>query len=383
MTAPTDRPRARCRRCHRAASHCLCDGLPSVDNRTDVVILQHPRERFHPAGSAPIARLGLRHCRVEVAGDGADGLAHRSLDLPGRTALLYPHDGAVDLETLAPGRRPERLVVLDGTWPQSRRLYFENPWLGALPHVTFRTDRESAYRVRRPPRREHLSTIESIVAALRILEPDTEGLDALLEAFVRMNDLQAAYMQAPDRTPRQQRPRHRADRRLPPELCSERVIVVYGELATIGDTHHLLQWVAVDAAADGARFQAILRPPGCMPGPRQLEHLGMDRSAFETGESIAAVRARFRTFCAGEPVLAAWNQRTLRLAREQLHHVGPTVLLKAAYTNLRGGACGSLTDVLRAEGLDAAPAPFRGRAAERVADAVAIARWLRARRGGS
>ena len=40
-----------CYRCHKAAIVCVCDGVERVLNRTGIVILQHPRERFHPIGT--------------------------------------------------------------------------------------------------------------------------------------------------------------------------------------------------------------------------------------------------------------------------------------------------------------------------------------------
>jgi hypothetical protein len=55
-------------------------------------------------------------------------------------------------------------------------------------------------------------------------------------------------------------------------------------------------------------------------------------------------------------------------------------VLKTAYSNLRNHAAGLLEDVLRREGLAWAPNPCRGRARERLGNALAVARWLRARR---
>ncbi|HHH10935.1 MAG TPA: DTW domain-containing protein, partial [Sorangium sp.] len=48
-----------CYRCHKPAVTCICARVKRVDNRTKIWLLQHPRERFHPIGTARIARLGL------------------------------------------------------------------------------------------------------------------------------------------------------------------------------------------------------------------------------------------------------------------------------------------------------------------------------------
>jgi DTW domain-containing protein YfiP len=120
--------------------------------------------------------------------------ARRSLSIPLEpapdTALLFPSAGAGDLRALPPEEHPRGLVVLDGTWSQARALYRENPWLHALPHLALSPDAPSRYRIRRAPRRDYVSTIEATVAALRILEPDTPGLDGLLEVFDSMIEAQ-------------------------------------------------------------------------------------------------------------------------------------------------------------------------------------------------
>ncbi|MBK8974854.1 MAG: DTW domain-containing protein [Planctomycetes bacterium] len=371
----TDRnARRRCPRCHRPAPTCVCADLPRIRNRTCIRILQHPRERFHPVGSAAIAELGLARCTVDVARD----LVCAPSD-PDGTALLFPSPASVDLAALAADERPRSLVVLDGTWRQAKRLYHENPWLAQLPHVRLDPERPSRYRVRRPPSARHLSTLESIVEALRLLEPETAGLDALLVAFDAMNARQAAFMRSPDRTPRWQQPRQRPSRRLPAGLFDDGLALVYAELApsacAVGGARDLLQFVAIRVGGDRRAFEAWLRPPAGAPDLAALHHLGLDASP--PWSSPAAARAAFAAFAADVPVLAAWNRLPLELAAEHFGWRGPTVLLKAAYANVRGGRCGELRDVVAAERLAVRPLPFAGRAAQRLADALAVAELLR------
>lgn len=373
--------RERCPRCLRVTAHCMCDALPLVEHRTEIVIVQHPRERFHPVGTAPLARFGLARCRLVLAPGGlARALEVAPLDAAG-TALLYPGPHSLPIDALDDQARPRRLVVLDGTWPQSKRLYDANPWLAALPQLRLRPARPSAWQVRMPPRPDCLSTLESIVAALRALEPDTPGLDpgldALLAAFLSMNERVAAFMHAGDRTPRHQRPRTRGSRRVPAELQAPRVLVVYGEQPASDGERELLQWVGIGLDG-GESFEALLRPEHSTPSARQLAHIGITSDELARGESLAAALARFAEF-ARDAVLVAWNPRTLRLAREELQWRGPTVFLKAAYTNLRGGNCGHAEDAARREGLLPRTVSCRGRAAAHLGHVAAIAAWLRAR----
>ena len=180
----------------RAASRCLCPDLPSVPTRTQLLILQHPRERFHPFGTARLVQLAIPATRVEVTLGGFAGDMHHPVPVPADAAVLFPHPQALDLAALPAAERPSTLVVLDGTWPNARKVYRANPWLWPLRHVRIHPDAPSRYRIRKEPRADYLSTIEAVTVALRILEPDNAALDALLTLFDRMVERQLACLAA-------------------------------------------------------------------------------------------------------------------------------------------------------------------------------------------
>ncbi len=194
------RPRAFCYRCFRAQSVCLCPLIPVVDNQTRVLVLQHHREQRHPVGTARIARLGLLNSSVVIARRNRQ-LAVSPDFLPAR-GLLWPHPHAEDLESIPAAEHPRTLIVLDGTWSQAKRLYRANPWLQAVPHYSIRPTVPSHYRIRRQPRAGCLSTIEALVRALQIIEPETAGLPGLLAVFEHMVDQQITAHQSNRQTMR-------------------------------------------------------------------------------------------------------------------------------------------------------------------------------------
>src|ERR1700755_1972131 len=106
-------------RCFKPQLTCICARLPSVDNRTRVTVLQHPRERLHPIGTARFAQLGLQRSAVHVAWNaGKLELKHEMpewLASQTRVGLLYPAPHARDLAEVPVAERPEQLLVLDGT----------------------------------------------------------------------------------------------------------------------------------------------------------------------------------------------------------------------------------------------------------------------------
>lgn len=334
--------RARCYDCHRPAAHCLCGLIRPVDHRTEFLILQHPRERGHAFNTARLAELSLRRATVRV-GHGADLGADTSLaeELEGY-GLLYPSPGALDLSQLAPEDRPEKLIVLDGTWHHARAMYRDIKPLQSLPHYTLPPGQVSGFRIRKQPKEYCLSTIEAIQSALECLEPDTAGLDTLLAPFDAMQTQHMSAMGSP--TPRRKKPRPAKERvPLPPELREAygSLVVVYGEMSPIsreGEPRQLLTFSALRPAT-GERLERVIAEPA--QGERSAlleEHWGflrLSQEELETACSIEELRGAWRAFRQPGDVMAAWSRSTLDVIGQHLPEQGPTLLLKAAYCNRR------------------------------------------------
>ena len=180
--------REMCYRCFRAAKVCICANVPRVANRTGVIVLQHHREQLHPIGTTRIAHLGLQQVSVVIARRQA--LLQCHVDLPPKTGLLYPGANATNLQDLDSQDYPDNLVAIDGTWFQAKQLVRANAWLQHLPRYSLKPNVPSQYRIRRQPQLQCLSTIEAIVHALKLIEPETEGLEKLLDVFHLMVDRQ-------------------------------------------------------------------------------------------------------------------------------------------------------------------------------------------------
>ena len=185
VLSATRRPAAErpfCYDCFRPRDACVCRTITPVDNRTPVLIVQHPRERFHPLGTVRLAKRALSRVRVAIWGD---TFAHQAswLDepLPAGAALLFPSPRARPLDELQPAEYPQTLVVIDGTWTQARRILRASPALAALPHVCLAPRTPSLYRVRAEPAEHYRSTIEAISGALALLEPDNLAVGGLTQ----------------------------------------------------------------------------------------------------------------------------------------------------------------------------------------------------------
>lgn len=373
-----------CLRCDKPAALCLCAAIPRVVNRTGIIILQHRRERRHALGTARIATLGLERVALQVADASDRERMHRPIITPPKTGVLYPSEDSIDLDGVAAADRPDHLLLIDGTWSQARRIHRDNEWLQNLPHFRLRPTTPSRYRIRIAPERHQLSTIESIVMALRTLEPETAGLDGLLGALDRMIDQQIASHAGEPTQPRQKRAGLRSSRKVPAVLLHqpERVVVAYGEslqrpCRVDERATELFQWTACKLETREL-FEGIIRPAKRWPSDEHLGRMELSPDRLAKATDAGSFLESWQQFLEVGDVVAAWDGSGLAM-NANIGSTGPTLHLKDAYANLRPGRSGSLAEVLVREGVDSTDLDVGGRAARRLGRAVAITAWMRQR----
>jgi len=208
-----------CPRCHKPPALCVCDTIVPLDNRIQVLILQHPQEQDRALGTARLTALHFRHAilKVGLSWPSLTKILGRPTD-PQRWAILYL--GSAKAATLAPDREvvvlnrkgePERdqdallrdiegVVLLDGNWSQAKALWWRNAWMLKCRRVILGPPRPSRYgKLRREPRRDGLSTIEAAAMLVSRLEKRPEIEAALTASFER---LLARYRETQRDTPK-------------------------------------------------------------------------------------------------------------------------------------------------------------------------------------
>lgn len=346
-------PRETCLACGKARVTCVCGWVTRVANRTEIVVLQHPRERGHAIGTARFVELGLARSRVVVAGEEAGGL-RTELALPEGTAVLYPSPEAEDLAAIPPEAMPPALLVIDGTWAHAHTVVRANPWIHDLRAVRFTPATESRYRIRKEPRADYVSTLEAVVFALGLMEPDLPGLKGLLHAFDRMIDVQIDY--------RASRPGSGRVRRvtrpyigIPPALGErfERLVVADVVFSRAPDYAHVLTRFVAVRMHDGAIFA-------------RDGHRALDEDALEA----------FRAFLPPKASVASWSPRVQSTLRARLPDVAHTDL-RAAYTSYAGLGRGSLGEIVAHHGLVPRTLGEGHPYDAKLAEAIAVVEWLR------
>jgi DTW domain-containing protein YfiP len=143
----------------------MCGEITPMRTRTRVVILRHVDERFRSSNTGRIAAMALRGAEIVDHGR-AGGMPAELAPAPG-TWLAWPEGPPAHVAPVPP---PERLVFLDATWHQARRMRRRLPLLRGLPVLALPIARVPAARLRVSPGPGRVSTIEAIAAALRLVE---------------------------------------------------------------------------------------------------------------------------------------------------------------------------------------------------------------------
>ncbi len=355
-----------------------------------MVVLQHPRERDMPIGTARMATLCLPGAELHEGVRWDDAVLSRILDAPGRSpVLLYPGEGAIDV-MVAPPRAPVTLVVVDGTWWQAKKLIRENPRLRALPRYAFAPPRPSEYRIRKEPADSYVSTIEALVHVLGALEGDAARFDPLLVPFRAMIDAQITH----ERATRGAGARHaqhaekkaRSRRLRIPSLLAAPVtpegdiVCVTGEANAwpyrareAGATYRdeLVHWAAWRVSS-GETFERVVAPR-CPIAPRTASYVGLDEARLRAGGTLEELCASWRGFVRESDTVCYWGHYAPALFASSGAYLPPRRLdLRAASRDFAKARVGTLEEHLARARLTP-PAPLLdGRAGLRLSQLSAV-----------
>ena len=291
--------------------------MPKLETKTRVLLLQHPRERDMPIGTARMAHLCLSNSELHVGVDWQNSTALRSAiaDPARRAMLLYPSDGAADVASKVPST-PVTLIVVDGTWSLTRKMVRQNPILAGLPRLSFQPSAPSNYRIRREPKPNFLSTIEALATVLGVLEGDPENCQRLLEPFRRMVDRQIELRELNRTLPCRHAIKQQRIPNIPPALRERKddIVCVVGEANAwpyrsleTRDAYpdELVHWVAWRIATHEA-FEFIARPRYPL-APNTTQHIALGPERLERGGSFDELRSNWRSFVRDTDILCSWG----------------------------------------------------------------------------
>ena len=196
-----------CKHCHKPEAACLCRWIAPQDNRLPVLVLRHPDEQKHAIGTARLIELGLKLAKVETQLTFERQRITSQLQLwsVSRPLLIYPKSLSPDVphftldfetEHFTPQtllNQFDSLILLDGTWRNTRELLLNNEWLRTLPTLAIKHNTNSRYRIRQASQEGALATIEAVSEVLRVLDERFQA-ERFLLPFEKMIDYQIAKM---------------------------------------------------------------------------------------------------------------------------------------------------------------------------------------------
>jgi DTW domain-containing protein YfiP len=196
-----------CPHCQKPLPLCICDSITPIENKIELLILQHPQEQDRALGTARLTALHFKNAvlKIGLSWPSLSKALGRPVHDPSRWAVLYLGSAkAADLETdrdiVAINRKGEveehqrailkdieGIVLLDGTWSQAKALWWRNAWMLKCQRVILNPAQPSLYlKLRREPRRDGLSTIEAAAMLLSGLEKRPDIAETLHASFERM-----------------------------------------------------------------------------------------------------------------------------------------------------------------------------------------------------
>jgi DTW domain-containing protein YfiP len=185
--------RATCPNCEYILARCLCNSLQKIDNKTQIIILQHPSESSHALNTARLMTKSFLKIKLFIGEDFSD---HEELNELIKTnkesiALIFPKVGSPILTSEMV--HISHLIFIDGTWKKARKIYLLSKNLTDLPTYSLETLKESQYKIRSSEFSKGLSTLEASLLALGKIEKDLETI-SLEEAFLKMINFQIEKM---------------------------------------------------------------------------------------------------------------------------------------------------------------------------------------------
>ncbi len=203
---PQAEPEETCPRCHKRLALCVCASIEPAAHKLGLLILQHPQEQDKDLGTARLLALHLKDAvfKIGLSWPSFAKALGRPVD-PNRWAILYL--GSAKPDTFPEGREvvvldkngaalPNQdrelaeingVVVLDGSWSQAKTLWWRNAWMLRCKRVALNPKRASLYgKLRREPRAEALSTLESVGLLMSRLERREDIETSMIKSFARL-----------------------------------------------------------------------------------------------------------------------------------------------------------------------------------------------------
>lgn len=193
--------REKCYKCYRPQKSCMCQYIQKIETNTRFIIIMHPKEfKKTKNNTGRFTHLSLPNSKIYI---GIDFNEHDEInalidDKNNNCFVLYPHKDSIKLnhQTIQEKNKKNIIFIIDSTWPCSNKILAVSKNLSKLPKVSFEHNKASAYKIKTQPNKYCLSTIESTLCILELLNHhkieniEQELFDRFLLPFEKMVEYQ-------------------------------------------------------------------------------------------------------------------------------------------------------------------------------------------------
>ncbi len=151
---------------------CICSLIEIITLKTRVTLIAYQKELLRMTNTGRLTGLCLsNHKIIEKDRAGVEYKPEEILCDDYTNLVLYP-EGAQELNRhfIDKSSKPINLIVPDGTWRQTRKIFRSEKLLHSVTRVTLPTDNPDYYFLRKPQKEFYFSTFEAISRALEIIE---------------------------------------------------------------------------------------------------------------------------------------------------------------------------------------------------------------------
>lgn len=151
----------------------MCEYMTTIDTKTKFVILMHPKEyRKTKNGTGHFTNKSLTNSEIHIGIDFSDNRRINQIieNKTNSCYILYPDKNSIKLnEEPIDTDKNIVLFIIDSTWACSKKMLRVSRNLKNLKRVSFKSNKESNFRIKEQPNSYCLSTIESTQYILELL----------------------------------------------------------------------------------------------------------------------------------------------------------------------------------------------------------------------
>ena len=152
----------------------------------------HPKEaRKIKNGTGRLTHLSLKNSEIFVGIDFTQDKKINAILQTHTSYVLYPSLSSIDIaKEPLPSSEKRAIFIIDATWACAKKILRMSSNLQDVPHISFTHTEVSKFQIKEQPNEYCLSTMESTLKVVNLLNDSSEDTSDFLEPFLKMNSMQ-------------------------------------------------------------------------------------------------------------------------------------------------------------------------------------------------